>query len=212
MAWKPDYCTLAEARAQLRVTDALDTGDDAAISAAITAASRAIDYECNRQFGSVSPAVARYYSGDSQLMLECGPALAIDDLMTTTSLVIATDLANDGLYSTTMTLGTDVELWPYNAAADARPWTHLVLTPRATTYFPWTRRGIKVTAQYGWSSVPAVVKSACLIQTARFFLRRDSAYGMAGSPDLATEARLLARLDPDVAVLLDGVKRRWGAV
>lgn len=59
--------------------------------------------------------------------------------------------------------------------------------------------------------MPAVVSSACLIQAARFFVRRDSSYGIAGSPELGNELRLLARLDPDVALLLTSVKRWWAA-
>lgn len=208
MAWAPDYTTTALLKAHLRVTD---TDDDTALAAAVTSASRAIDYECNRQFG-VTTAQARYYSPDCQLLLDGRPALAVDDIQTTTSLAVVTDLANDGLFSTTLTLGTDFELWPYNAALEGKPWTHLVLKNTSSQYFPWLDRSVKVTALFGWTAVPSVVASAALIQAARFFVRRDSAYGVAGSPALGSEVRLLARLDPDVALLLTSVKRRWGAV
>jgi hypothetical protein len=209
MTWKPDYITAADLKAHMRVTD---TDDDTAIAVVITAASRAIDYYCDRQFGQDATTSTRYYSADNQLFLDCGPAIAIDDVATTTSMVISTDLSNDGLFSTTMTVGTDVELWPYNANADSRPWTHLVLTPRATTYFPWTRRSVRVTAKFGWAAVPAVVKQGALIQANRWFMRREAWAGIAGSPEMGNEVRLLDQVDPDVAVLLNSVKRRWGAV
>lgn len=208
MAWAPDYITLAQLHAQLRVNDVVD---DTAMGVAITAASRAIDYECNRQFG-VTTALARVYTADPCLEMEAFQALAIDDVQTTTSLVVKTDLDDDGVYETTLTLGTDFVLWPPNAAGDGKPWTHLVMLPRSSTYLPWTARGIQITALWGWTAVPGVVTQATQIQAARFFVRRDSAYGVAGSPALGSEVRLLARLDPDVALLLTSVKRPWGAV
>lgn len=208
MAWAPDYITLTQLHAQLRVTD---TNDDTAMGVAITAASRAIDYECNRQFGGTT-ALARVYTADPCLDLEGYQALAIDDVQSTTSLVVKTDLDDDGVYETTLTLGTDFILWPPNAAGNGLPWTHLVMLPRSTTYLPWTLSGIQVTALWGWAATPSVVTQAALIQAARFFVRRDSAYGVAGSPALGSEVRLQARLDPDVALLLTSVKRTWGAV
>lgn len=208
MTWAPVYANTALLKAHLRITD---TDDDAALLAALTAASRAIDYECNRQFGSVT-ATARVYTADPCLELDCNQALRIDDVQTTTSLVVKTDLDDDGVFETTLTLGTDFDLWPLNAAADGLPWTHLVMRNLSSQVLPWTRSGVQITALWGWTNVPAVVASACLIQAARFFVRRDSAYGVAGSPALGSEVRLLARLDPDVALLLTSVRRPWGAV
>ena len=39
--------------------------------------------------------------------------------------------------------------------------------------------------------------------------RKGSPYGIAGSPDLGSELRLLAKLDADVAVLLRSFVRMW---
>lgn len=207
MALYPDYTTTALLKAHLRIAD---TADDVALGAAVTAASRAIDYECNRQFGSTT-AVARFYTYDP-VLIEGRWAQPVFDISATTGLIVAVDEADDGTYATTLTSGTDFDLWPYNALADGRPWTHLVLSSKGTQTFPWSHLGIKVTAAYGWATVPAVVAQAALIQSARFFVRRDSAYGVAGSPAQGSEVRLLARLDPDVALLLTSVRRPWGAV
>lgn len=208
MAWAPMYSSLAALKAHLRVAD---TTDDTALTAALTAASRAIDYECNRQFGNVTPAAARYYSYDC-LTIDGRPAVSIDDLQSVVGLAVAFDLDDSGAYSTVPVNGTDFDLWPRNAAANGLPWTHLVMRDTSSYYLPWTSMGVRVTAAWGWAAVPAVVESATLIQAARFFVRRDSAYGVAGSPSLGSEVRLLARLDPDVALLLTSVKRTWGAV
>jgi hypothetical protein len=61
---------------------------------------------------------------------------------------------------------------------------------------------VKVTALWGWTAVPVAVKQATLLQASRFFSRRHSPYGVAGSPELGSEIRLLARVDPDVGVSL----------
>ena len=208
MAWKPDYTSLSLLKAHLRIAD---TADDTALGAAITAASRAIDYECNRQFGSVTPVAARYYTFD-HLVIDGRYALAVDDIHSSSGLLVAYDTEDDASWSQTTTLGTDWSLWPYNASADGLPWTHLVQTSRVVQTFPGNPQGIRVTALFGWAAVPAVVSSACLIQAARFFVRRDSAYGVAGSPDQGNELRLLARLDPDVSSSATSVRRPWGAV
>jgi hypothetical protein len=209
MAWKPDYCTLEQLKAQVRVTD---TADDTAFQAAITAASRAIDHECGRQFGAVSPAAARTYTQDCAYYIDGRPALPIDDLSSASGLVVAIDDSDAGTYPTALTIGTDFTLWPYDADKDGKPWTHLLT--RTTSAYTWPRysNAVKVTGLFGWAAVPAVVSSACLIQAARFFVRRDASFGIAGSPELGNELRLLDRLDPDVAVLLSSVKRHWGAV
>lgn len=207
MAWKPDYTTLSLLKAHLRIND---TADDTALSACITAASRAIDYECNRQFGSASQ--VRYYTFDCAYTIDGCYALKIDDVQTSVGLTIAYDVTNTAAWSQATTLGTDWTLWPYNAPSEAQPWTHLLQRDAGLYPFPTARQGVKVTATFGWSAVPAVVGSASLIQAARFFVRRDAAFGVAGSPDLGNELRLQERVDPDVAVMLKSVKRRWGAV
>lgn len=209
MAWAPDYATTAELKAHLRITD---TADDTAVAAATAAASRAIDHECNRQFGAESPAVARTYTYDPCLYIDGCPAIAIDDLSSSTGLIVALDEDDTAGYATTITIGTDFTLWPYNASRDGKPWTHLLTRGPSQYRFPRYPNSIRVTGLFGWLSVPPVVKTACLIQSARFFVRRDAAFGVAGSPEAGSELRLLDRLDPDVALLLTSVKRHWGAV
>lgn len=207
MAFAPDYCTVAELKTHLRITD---TDDDTPLAISVTAASRAVDHACNRQFGQDSSAVARYYTYDGGCLdtgADYRQILEIDDLMTTASLVVKVDTDDDGTFEETLTEVTDFRLYPWNAAANGRPWTHIVLP--ANDSFPLEARAVEVTAKWGWTAVPAIVKNATLIQAARFFQRRNSPYGVAGSPDLGNELRLLARLDPDVAIMLSTVIRPW---
>lgn len=208
MAWKPDYITADALKAVLGITD---TRDDDEIARAITAASRAIDHYCNRQFGQANTAVARYYTARWDRDL-CRMVVDVDDLMTTDDLVVKVDGDGDDTYETTLTLGTDFFTHPRNAAADDRPWTQLVASRNAVNSFPCFESAVEVTAQWGWDEVPTEVTEAAVLQANRFFKRRTAPFGVAGSPEMGSELRLLERLDPDVGVTLAGVRRRWGAV
>lgn len=206
-----DYCTLAQLRDLLLPAGQVASGnDDAKMGYSITAASRAIDQESNRQFGLTGSAVARYYTYDGTL-IEGRPAVAIDDLMTSVGLVLALDTGTEGTYTGALTLGTDFDLWPRNAAADSKPWTHIVLRRAPVAVFPFWPGAIRVTGNFGWTTIPTAVTQAALIQAGRFFVRKDSLYGVAGSPDTST-MRLLARLDPDVALIISSYRRMWGVV
>lgn len=192
MAWAPDYVAAADLKALLRISD---TVDDAQVALAITAASRAVDRATNRQFGLVAAPEVRTYTArwdrDRRKYV-----VEIDDLMTAVGLIVATDVTI-----------TDYKLQPGNAAAKSQPWTRIVLNTGGTC----TEDGVTVTAKYGWTTVPVAVQQATLLQASRFFARRDAAFGIAGSPDLGSEMRLLAKVDPDVAVVLGPYTRWWAA-
>lgn len=209
MAWKPNYCTTLELAAYARIPSG-DTADDVQIGLAITAASRAVDKFTGRQFGLTGSAVARVYTYAGECV-DGRRALPVDDVQTTTGLAVALDLDENGVFEQSLVNATDYDLWPYNAAADGKPWTHVVLRPTAAAYFPSVARGVQVTANFGWSAVPDAVKQATLIQANRLLKRREAAFGVTGSPEMGGELRLLERLDPDVAVGLRPYRRIWGA-
>lgn len=214
MALKSDYCTAVEFRTWARISDAVD---DTAIGLAITSASRAIDQVTGRSFGQDDPAVARYYSLAADGMYHRNPAdpfygrYTIDtdaDISSTTGLTVKTDLDDDGVFETTLTINTDFRLWPYNAAADSRPWERIVLTSGGT--LPTPLRTIEVTAKWGWTAVPSEVKFATEIQ-AQTMLKggRDSPLGIAGSPDFGNEMRLSTKLHPEAAEAIRHLVKLW---
>lgn len=204
MAWKPSYLTDSQLKAYLRITD---TVDDAEIARAIAAASRAIDRHCNRQFGLATAAHARYYTARWDRR-RCRWVIEIDDLMTTTGLLIMADRDDDGSYSD---LIDEYQLKPVNAQQEGKPWTQIVVHPTSANQPTGLEAGVEVFARPGWTTVPTVVEQACELQASRFFARRDAPFGVAGSPEAGTEIRLLAKVDPDVAVSLGDVVRQWGA-
>jgi len=201
MAWAPDYVTSAQLRAFVHISDSVD---DAQVAVAITAASRAVDLHTNRQFGLVASAEERFYTAywDRQ---RCRWVVPIDDVMTTTGFLAETQDA-DG---TTVGAIDDYYLEPRNAAAQGRPWTHLVVKPDSTFKPTGVENEVAITGRWGWTTVPVPVEQATYLQGSRFLARRDSPFGIAGSPDVGSELRLLARLDPDVSVSLRGYIRWW---
>lgn len=202
MAWAPDYATTAEAKAFKRIGD---TVDDAQIALAITASSRAIDKHTGRQFGSAN--AERFYTARYDRR-RCRWVVDIDDLMTSAGLDVQVQDADGN------DLGAidQYTLEPRNAAANGEPWTLLVVGA-SSTYAPTGRPDeVAITATpWGWTAVPTPVKEACLLQQSRILSRRESPYGIAGSPDQGSELRLLAKLDPDVAVILGPYIRWWAA-
>lgn len=208
MAWKPDYCTVDELKHLQQNTN---SSSDAEISVAITAASRAIDHWCGRQFGVLSSAAPRYYTAtyDSE---SCGYGLWIEDLMTTTGLVVKINTERDGSYGQTLTVDTDFRLYPRNAPADGRPWTMITGLRNSAYRFPVWPEGIEITAKWGWTSVPTEVKQACFILANKFVKRKGAPFGIAGTNQAGTEVRMITPQDADVISLLSGLVRYEGAV
>jgi hypothetical protein len=205
MAWAPSYATAAQLRQYMRqdaVTgDATDIAQDTLVNTpAVAAASRAIDRACGRQFGSVTPVAARYYT--ASYSTERGRYMvAVDDIYDLTGLTVFGDLDGSGTYATSITVKYSL---PKNAIAIGKVVTDLALDNGTTS-----PGAIKVTALWGWTAVPATILAATLLQASRIASRRDSPYGVAGSPELGSELRLLSKLDPDVAIMVSAYRRYW---
>jgi uncharacterized phiE125 gp8 family phage protein len=203
MAWKPEYATALELAAYTRIPD---NADDAQLALAISASSRSIDRHTRRQFGKVDSAEARVYTARWSRTIGLW-VVPIDDVQTTTGLVVKVDTEADGTYATTITSGT-YSLRPRNAAAEGKPWEQVAFLDTAAATPTGVDAEVQVTALFGWTSVPTTIKQACLLQASRFFARRGAPFGIAGSPDTGSEMRLLAKVDPDVAVSLEPYRKK----
>lgn len=185
MAWKPDYITDEQLADYVRASSS-----DPYVAGNATAACRAVEGACHRQFGQLEVAAVRTY--------ECGQAfrrrdgwwlLPIDDLQLTAGATVTVAGAAVAAGA------TGYRLWPRNAAADGVPYTGLLLYDRPTG-------DVDMLARWGWTSVPAAVPTACLMQGNRWHIRRESPYGIAGSVTEGSQVSLTARLDPDVRGIL----------
>ena len=198
MAWAPAYITDVELKDFTRIDDNID---DAEVVSAIEAASRAVDYAADpdgmRQFGKVAAPEERRYTARWRPRRRRW-VVEIDDLMTTVGVVVS--VPGGAL--------TAYRLTPVNAVLKSMPWTHLVVDVDSAVQPTGDEFEVAMTAPWGWTDVPGAVKSAVKLQSSRFLARRDSPYGIAGSPDQGSELRLLSRVDPDVAVMLGPYVRR----
>lgn len=124
-------------------------------------------------------------TAEARVFESSGNRVEIDDLFTDSDLVV------DGV--------SDYYLAPRKGG----PWTAVIGSslPELVT----------VTAKFGWPEIPDAIKQATLLQASRLVARRDSPYGVAGSPDAGSEVRLLARVDPDVEVAIGAYRRWWAA-
>lgn len=156
MALNPLYCALADLKTALGISG---SSQDAALTTIIDTSSREIDSYCGRRFYQDDVVNIRYFHAENSRLCE------VDDISTTTGLVVAVDPGGTGAYDTTLTLNQDFILEPINAALEypARPYEELQIVLGGQTGFPTgPRPGVKVTAKFGWASVPVDVARVCL--------------------------------------------------
>ncbi len=201
MALTNAYCTLSDLKTSLAIEDITD---DTALEAAILTASRMIDDYTGRFFyrdGTTATPVVRYYT--AQDWYTCN----VDDFVSLTQ--IATDDNFDQLY-TTIWQSDDYMVEPVNNPRRGWPLSRLLAID--SYIFPYNLpQSVKVTAVWGWPSVPAEIAMAAKLQASRLFIRRQSPFGIAGTPELGT-VRLTSRLDPDVEALIRPFRKMNGLV
>jgi hypothetical protein len=189
MAITNGYATLSDVKAALRITDSID---DTLLETAIESASRMIDGFTARTFSNAGTAVRNFAATDAINLI-------IDDAITVTK-VESTDEIGDTYTEWT---ATDYQLEPVNGRVDGLyyPYTGI----RAVNTYSWPvvdyQALVRITATWGWASVPTAVKQATIIQASRLFKRLDSPLGVLGMGDMG-QIRVSRYLDPDVEQLV----------
>lgn len=174
---------------------------DVDIEAALLAASRAIDLECDRRFYPDTDALqVRYYNPISSSLVR------IDDLITLTS--FKTDPGGDGTYEETWAT-TDYVLGPQNALALGVPYQFVEMHPSGDYSFSDSYPNtVQVTGKFGWATAPPQIKLATGMLASRLLKRaREAPFGVAGiGPD--GEAVRVTAVDPDIARLIAPFSRK----
>ena len=205
MAIANGYATLAQIKSALRIPSA-DATDDALLEMAVESASRLIDAYCGRNFiyGGTA-ATTRYFYADDPYVVQIDDARSITQVQTSSS--------EDGIYDVTWDLTAhtgDIEPEPLNDYVGGLTWPYTRLRAIGDYVFPVDRETtVKVTAVYGWPTVPTTVAQACVLQSSRIFTRLQSPLGVAGFGDMGI-MRVSRGLDPDVAQLIEGYRRFRG--
>lgn len=195
------YLTSDELKATLQITG---TSMDADVERAIEAASRAVEMACSRRglrrFWADTAAVPRLYTAGDPDLLEIHDAFDIT--------LVESDEDGDGVYERVWS-ETEYLPIPLNAALDGKP--HTALQWRDTCAPGNLRRGfpanvlagVRVTAKWGWSEVPAFVPQATLLLASRLAKRsREAPFAVVGFGMDQASAVHIARTDPDVSGLI----------
>jgi hypothetical protein len=203
MAITNGYATLTQIKGYMSISD---NTDNDLLEDLIESASRSIDRIANRRFYLDATASARLYRAYSDIFVY------IDDLGSTTDLVVKTDSNGNGTYSKTLTLNQDYILDPLTAPSLSRPYTQLTMVSNTESWpiFPGLtqnglRPGVQVTARWGWPSVPDDINMACLILTADLYKRKDAPGGILGLGDLGVVR--MSPLGRDVTAMVRAYKK-----
>jgi hypothetical protein len=191
-----NYCTLAQVKGALRITDAID---DALLTTSIEAASRWIDGYTDRSFGSAVAGTAFYIPTGRM------DDLAVDDLTSITSISIDEEL--DETFSTTLR-PIDFQPLPVNARSGGIPFPFMRVRPQEDGYWPtaFGRATVKVVGNFGWPATPVAVREAAILQASRLYTRLSSPVGVVSFGDMGA-VRVSRFVDPDVDMLLNPYKR-----
>lgn len=195
------YAEVADVRAFLKIVDGQD---DALLAAALEAAEAGINNYCHDNFSADTTATARYYD------VSVDPYIVrVDSIANTTDFALATDDTVTGSYSTAW-VAADYQLLPLSRSYRERAFDTIRSTGNKS--FPLqssVRVGlVRVTARWGWPSVPVPVKQACVHLAARIFKRGGSPEGVAGFGEFGV-VRII-RDDPEISGPLGSYIRQDG--
>lgn len=205
MAIANGYATLSQIKSALRIPSA-DATDDSLLEMAVESASRLIDAYCGRNFiyGGTA-ATTRYFNATDPYVVQIDDARSITQVHTSSS--------EDGIYDVTWDLTPhtgDIQAEPINDYVGGLTWPYTRLRAIGDYVFPTDlETTVKVTAVYGWPTIPTTVQQACVLQSSRIFTRLQSPLGVAGFGDMGV-MRVSRGLDPDVAQLIEGYRRFRG--
>jgi hypothetical protein len=193
------YATLEQLKVRV---GAIDEAEDPALTSALETASRGIEAFCGRQFNRDDTATPRLFHPDAHLAL-------VDDFHTTDGLIIETDAGRDGTFATVWE-ARDYQLEPLNGIVDGQPgWPWWKIRPVGRHRFPLCRTAspqtlLRVTARWGWASIPAPVVESCLIIAAECWKLKDAPLGVAGVAEFGV---LRVRDNPMVGTKLGPYRR-----
>lgn len=188
------YTSVALVKASLGIPVAV-TSEDTAITAAIAAAQALIDNYTGRTF-EASVATTRTYIPRTASILD------VDDIATTSGLIIKVDNDQDGSFETTLTVTTD-----YVLVGNVTPYRKVTNVNNGWPLSLYGRPTVEVTAKFAYSeTAPDNIKQAALLLACRLYQRKASPLGFQAGAIAEFGPVRISRTDPDVAALLQGTK------
>ncbi len=182
MAITNGYCTQNELKAFVGIPSD-DTGDDDLLDDAVNAASRQIDAFCGRYFYADGSASARKFFTEDVYRLR------VDDISTTTGLVVKYDDDDDGTYEVTVS-SSEYQVLPINGIVGGitgNPYYIVELISDGSNEWPLdtssNRPRAEITAKWGYAAVPEQIRQATLMLASELFAMRNAPLGVAGVGD-----------------------------
>lgn len=183
------YASLSSVKESLS-KETNDLRDDL-VEMAIRAASRKIDQVTGRRFYADRTVSTRVFSTAGRTFAgPYGTGVQIDDVASATGLLVEGGL--NAVYSPLATFYTG----PDNALTYAQPITYVMADPGFFTGI----NGVRITAKWGWPTVPDEVALATQLLAARLYRRKDSPQGVISTADWGSVR--VSRVDPDVESLI----------
>lgn len=185
-----------------------DTVDDNRLTLAADAATQIVQAYCDRHFVQQAAATARVFTALDPWMVE------VDDISTTTGLIIKTDEDGDGVFETTWS-ASDYQLEPLNGKQVGQNWPYTRIRAIDAREWPleYGQAVVQVTARWGWANpdaaadyLPHPVEQAAQIQAISIFKSVDAPLGIAGFGDIGI-MRLRQAIHPVAAALLAPYRR-----
>jgi hypothetical protein len=197
------YCTLDDVKSPSVLGFATsDTYVDDMLESVIESTSRLIDDECHRFFYSDSDPVTFYYTAQQPTKIFVNDICSPDS-----DVVVEIDLNGNGVIDTTFD-ASNFLLSPYNAILLSVPYTCIEIAQTATYSLPVNvRKGVKVTARFGWSAVPKEIKTATIMQANRTYKRFATPLGSEAMTALGKQTLTIPSLDNDVQRLISRYKK-----
>lgn len=196
------YCALADLRSSpLLNFEAAYTTDDQLLCDVITSVSRGIDKQTSRYFYKSTASEERYFTANNYSRVFVGDVVSVTALSTDT-------LDGSRTYPVAWS-ATDYDLWPYDAAtgSEPEPYRFIEVTTAGLYQFPVSvRKGVKLSAVFGWSAVPEMINSACLIWSARLYKRYATPLGTSAMSTLGAMSIKVPPPDPDVELMLSNYR------
>lgn len=175
------YITVPEMKAYSDIPG-INNKFDAIIDSVIQSASEQIELKCDRQFNKAIDATSRVYTP------KLPRVITVDDFWTTEGLIIEIDTNGDGSFSTVL-VPSDYILEPLNgmvAGQPGWPFNRIRLRGSSVLFGGWQGlcdwySSVRVTAKWGWATVPDNVKQATFLLANENFAAKGAPLGVAGS-------------------------------
>ncbi len=171
------YVSLEDLKFYLTID--VETYDSVMIDA-LDSASREVERLTNRQFNLADTETARRFKASDYFSVD------VDDFVPSETMIVETARTSAGPWRV---VSSGYDSYPLDGIVNGQtgwPCYQLKSVDRRPVFDRWVR----LTAQWGWTDVPAPVRQACMVIAAETFQMKDAPFGVAGSDQFGAILRV----------------------